>query len=61
MEGLKFHVEPDFIYVDSTEELINHHKVINENLFPIIFRVNFLRYFLYYTLIIHSMVYLRCL
>ncbi|VDK78210.1 unnamed protein product [Litomosoides sigmodontis] len=39
MEGLKFHVEPDFIYVDSTEELINHHNVFNENLFPIIFRV----------------------
>ncbi|EFO17187.1 hypothetical protein LOAG_11314 [Loa loa] len=39
MEGLKFHVEPDFIYVDSNEELINLHEIINENLFPIIFRV----------------------
>ncbi|VDM10141.1 unnamed protein product [Wuchereria bancrofti] len=39
MERLKFHIEPDFVYVDSTEELINLHKVTNENLFPIIFRV----------------------
>lgn len=44
MEGLKFHVEPDIIYVDSTEEMINSHKVTNENLFAIIFRVNFPHY-----------------
>ncbi|KAK6104922.1 MSP (Major sperm protein) domain family protein [Brugia pahangi] len=39
MERLKFHIEPDFVYVDGTEELINVHEITNENLFPIIFRV----------------------
>ncbi|VBB31217.1 unnamed protein product [Acanthocheilonema viteae] len=38
MEGLKFHVEPDFICVDSTEELINHHEVKVTH--PSDFRVN---------------------
>ncbi|VDK82702.1 unnamed protein product [Onchocerca ochengi] len=39
MDGLRFHVEPNFVYVDSTEELTNFHKITNENLFPIIFRI----------------------
>lgn len=42
MEGLKIHIEPDFIYVDNDEELIVKHEITNRNLFPIIFRVNFL-------------------
>ncbi|KAM3718463.1 Vesicle-associated membrane protein-associated protein [Dirofilaria immitis] len=39
MEGLKFNIEPDFVYVDNAEEMINFHKITNENLFPIIFRI----------------------
>lgn len=53
MEGMKFYVEPDFIYIDGTEELTNHHEVINENLFPIIFRVNFPHYLHLFILIIY--------
>uniref|UniRef100_A0A0R3S655 Major sperm protein n=1 Tax=Elaeophora elaphi TaxID=1147741 RepID=A0A0R3S655_9BILA len=38
MEGLKFHVEPNFIYVDSTEEVTNIHEVKVTH--PSDFRVN---------------------
>ncbi|VDN40041.1 unnamed protein product [Gongylonema pulchrum] len=39
MEGLKFRIEPDFVWVDSDKELTNVHEIINDNSFPIICRI----------------------